>query len=81
MTVSCAGCGQTWPRDPSLEVACPSCHAPVGRWCQRPSGHRAASLHAERERLAIAEGFLQLCSAGPTLSARRAQPELFASPC
>jgi hypothetical protein len=41
VTVACLneGCGRTWPRDPVLEVACPSCRAPAGRACRRPSGH------------------------------------------
>ena len=29
-------------------VPCPTCHAPAGRSCKRPSGHRAASPHAAR---------------------------------
>jgi hypothetical protein len=33
------GCCREWPRDPVLEVACPSCRAPIGRACKRPSGH------------------------------------------
>ena len=33
------GCGKSWPRDPVLEVECPSCGAPAGRACKRPSGH------------------------------------------
>lgn len=34
------GCDRTWPRDPVLEVACPTCHAAIGRRCKRPSEHR-----------------------------------------
>ncbi|WP_299846865.1 hypothetical protein [uncultured Paracoccus sp.] len=35
-------------RHPVLAVPCPSCHASVGAWCKRPSGHRAADLHDAR---------------------------------
>jgi len=48
MTVSCSNCGEEWPRDPALEVECPTCHAPVGVKCRRPSGH-PCELHASRE--------------------------------
>jgi hypothetical protein len=27
MTVSCSSCGETWPRDPALEVPCPTWRA------------------------------------------------------
>lgn len=33
-------------------VECPTCHAPAGRPCKRPSGHRAASPHAGRVKIA-----------------------------
>ena len=36
-------------RHPVLAVACPTCHAAVGVWCKRPSGHRATDLHAGRK--------------------------------
>lgn len=58
--VRCNACGQTWPRDPALEVPCPTCHAPVGGPCRRPSGH-ACALHADRDRLAMAQGVLTPC--------------------
>jgi len=41
MTACCmkAGCNKTWPRDPCLEVECPTCGAKIGERCRRPSGH------------------------------------------
>lgn len=53
----CSRCGQTWPRDPRLEVECPDCHAPVGSRCRRPSGHTAA-IHLAREQRAVDLGYL-----------------------
>lgn len=50
--VTCENCGQTWPRDPVLEVRCPTCQAGVGRRCKRPSGH-GCEIHASRDRLAM----------------------------
>ena len=35
-------------RHPVLAVACPDCKKPAGVWCIRPSGHKAAELHAAR---------------------------------
>lgn len=29
-------------------IRCPRCAAPAGSSCRRPSGHRAASIHATR---------------------------------
>lgn len=70
MTVRCASCGQEWPRDPCLEVACPMCHAGVGVKCRRPSGHgifgKAFPFHPERERRAMALGILARCPAAPS---------------
>ncbi len=53
MTVQCTGCGQIWQREPILEVACPTCHARIGRRCKRPSGHQAGDYHIARDLLAI----------------------------
>jgi hypothetical protein len=53
MPTTCLHCGREWPRDPALEVACPTCHAAIGRRCKRPSGHEASDVHATRDRLAM----------------------------
>lgn len=52
------GCGKSWLRDPVLEVTCPTCRAPAGVGCRRPSGHSGpfVDLHAERDILADREG-------------------------
>lgn len=63
--VTCALCGQSWPRDPALEVPCPTCHARVGVWCKSPSGHKAMNLHAARDRAAIEAGKLHVCKSAP----------------
>jgi hypothetical protein len=70
MPVSCFNCGDTWPRDPALEVSCPTCHAPVGLKCRRPSGH-GCELHASRDQAAMDAGFLRPCPKAP--SAQQAQ--------
>jgi hypothetical protein len=31
-----------------LSFECPTCQAKPGKWCKRPSEHRAQSLHADR---------------------------------
>ena len=64
-TAVCNACGQTWARDPALEVACPICRAGVGAWCKRPSGHRAMRLHPERDGLALREGKIPPCPKAP----------------
>lgn len=49
-TATCEWCGgdarvgTTCPRG----ITCPTCKAPAGSPCTRPSGHRAAVLHAAR---------------------------------
>ena len=50
---SCLACGQTWQRDPALEVPCPTCRASIGQRCRRPSGHQASEVHADRDRHAL----------------------------
>ncbi len=52
MTVSCKLCGEEWNRDPALEVECPSCLAPIGVRCRRPSQH-SCPIHVTRDRLAL----------------------------
>ncbi len=58
MTVTCI-CGDEFPRHPALEVACPSCQAPIGKSCKRPSGHNVfrgtdgEELHGLRRKAAF----------------------------
>ena len=56
MVVTCDRCGQSWERDPALEVPCPACGAGVGQGCRRPSGYTGpfVGLHTERDILAMA---------------------------
>ena len=64
MTVSCnRACGKSWPRDPVLEVTCPTCNAAVGVKCRRPSGHDC-DPHASRDILADRHGFYGPCPLG-----------------
>ena len=68
------GCGKTWPRDPVLEVPCPTCKAPVGTKCtvNRPSQHKHSMMfagknewgHDERDILADREGKYGECPLG-----------------
>lgn len=65
MSVTCSRCGQTWPRDPALQVECPTCRAPAGRACRRPSGHPLMTdprIHPDRDRAAMNAGLLTVCS-------------------
>ncbi len=68
MTVSCnrQACDRTWPRDPVLEVRCPTCGADIGTKCKRPSGHGGNFVHphAVRDRLAVADGHYGHCPLG-----------------
>lgn len=61
--VTCENCGETWPRDPALEVVCPACHAAVGINCMRPSGHGAMGFHRARMQAAMDAGFERPCKA------------------
>lgn len=65
MTAICLkGCGKTWPRDPALEVPCPTCRAGVGARCVKPSGHRFWAYenpHADRDILADRQGHYGPC--------------------
>lgn len=65
MPVRCSLCGQEWPRDPALEIACPTCLAGVGQPCRRPGGYTGnfVGVHASRDRAAMQAGFLQPCPA------------------
>jgi len=69
----CTRCGEEWPEgDPALRVACPSCQAPPGRQCRRPSGH-GCGVHAARDSLAVDVGLLRPCTA-LTWDGRHAKP-------
>jgi DNA-directed RNA polymerase subunit RPC12/RpoP len=73
---TCARCGQTWPRDPALEVPCPQCQAPAGVNCRRPSGHPLPGMggeriHFARDQGALDAGLLQKC---PGEKARKKAP-------
>ena len=61
--IECSRCGQKWPRDPALEVVCPTCNAKVGIKCKRPSEHIVfgGQPHASRDRLAMDMGFMEKC--------------------
>jgi hypothetical protein len=57
-TFTCEGCGDTWDHDPRLTAACPTCKAPAGVACVRPSEHRLSasfgnSIHALRRKLSF----------------------------
>lgn len=75
-------CERTWPRDPVLEVPCPTCHAGVGMWCRRPSGHSFKSFHRERDIAADLAGAYGRCPTGRcglavTANLRPTQHDLF----
>lgn len=59
-------CGRTWPRDPALEVKCPTCRAAIGQRCKRPSGHRVfgGAPHDARDILADQLGHYGTCPSG-----------------
>lgn len=61
MIFSCDRCGETWPDHPVTRVPCPTCRVDAGAWCRRPSGHRAAEPHVDREHAALAAGVLRKC--------------------
>lgn len=52
---------------PVLAVPCPTCRRRVGRWCVRPSGHRAMDLHAAR-RAAADRAFMEQHGATASLA-------------
>ena len=76
MTVTCSKCGEEWPRDPALEVECPTCHAPPGEMqaAIRPS----LRVTPSRDQAAMDAGFLRPCPKGPSAQQAMApQLELF----
>ena len=63
--VPCQQCGRCWPRDPALEVVCPTCDAQVGHICRRPSGHELFGIdrvHIPRDQLALDQGKFGPCA-------------------
>jgi len=50
--IHCYLCKREWRSNPFLSVACPTCHAPIGSPCKRPSEHSAWEIHEPREWLA-----------------------------
>ncbi|MBN1661926.1 MAG: hypothetical protein JXA93_26265 [Anaerolineae bacterium] len=76
MTVRCCLCGQEWPRDPALEVPCPTCLAKIGQACRRPSGYTGnfTGVHAARDQAAMQAGLLEPCPAAPKQQKKAPQP-------
>ena len=76
-----SGCGNTWPRDPILEVACPKCKAAIGVKCgaYRPSEHKLSAEfsgtnswgHPERDIVANEQGKYGECPLGGCGAASR----------
>lgn len=75
MTFTCRACGEQWERHPVTRVPCPTCRAPAGAWCVRPSGHKAQELHIDREQAALDAGVLQRCLASPPKGDQQPAPE------
>lgn len=75
------GCHRAWPRDPALEVACPTCKAGIGVSCRRPSGHSAFgkfNVHADRDIAADLAGAYGECPSGRCgLKNKRRKEEAF----
>lgn len=82
----CHNCGETWPRHPALEVPCPTCQAPIGQACRKPSGHNRWSYegpHVSREQAAVNAEIMSICAEGPTArgeAPKEDQPALFEVP-
>ena len=72
-SVTCSNCGQTWPREPALEVPCPQCSAAIGQTCKRPSGHTifGAGIHNKRDQAALSAGVLKPCPKSPHMDSTR----------
>ena len=74
------GCRKSWPQDPALKVACPTCGARKGQRCKRPSGHRVfgGMPHGDRDLEADAKGCygacpLKICGMRHNKAAKRRQ--------
>lgn len=65
-------CNRTWPRDPCVEVTCPTCGAEPGVLCKRGSGHVVwtqgkglpRGIHGARHNAALAAGAYGSCPLG-----------------
>jgi hypothetical protein len=85
-----AGCGKSWARDPILEIKCPTCAAPIGVACKRPSGHRPWGAHGRfcpaRDLAADAAGHygpcpLTYCGQANAANRQRLELEAAGQPC
>lgn len=69
--LTCARCDLTFPYDLAKDVPCPTCNAPAGKNCRRPSGHPvwngAGRLCIPRDQAALDAGALVRCPASHDL--------------
>lgn len=80
MPFICHNCGEEWARHPAWVVPCPTCGAPAGSRCRRPSEHKVmgGDVHIAREQAAVDAGLWPKCPAGPSaqLAAGAPSPQL-----
>jgi hypothetical protein len=60
--VACKACGEEWPSDPALQVACIECQARPGERCIW-RGQHGYTHHLSRDRQAMRAGHLTACGA------------------
>jgi hypothetical protein len=60
--VACKACGEEWPSDPALQVACTACQARPGERCIW-RGQHGYTHHLNRDRQAMRAGRLTGCGA------------------
>lgn len=74
--VPCLGCGHEFAQDPPFMVACPECHAKIGQYCKRPSGHQGKfnNFHAVRDVEALRQGFYDHDSMGEKCGPHSSSP-------
>lgn len=62
---TCSACGQEWDKHPFLQLPCPTCDAPAGAWCRRPSEHSGpfVEIHVAREQAVVDAGLVDICPA------------------
>lgn len=84
MAYQCSNCGEEWETHPFLQLPCPTCHAPAGAWCRRPSGHSGpfTDIHVAREQAVLDAGLVKKCPAAverekPATKVDPAQMSLF----